>query len=338
VLSIDKIFRDKLIPWADNATSRMIVGKPHMRAAMVPDSVRLEKRPPQGKRAIVKKHRQYRNTRVLTASWPDCGLNELAVPKLACVLSGYVDFQMGNQAVLCGPGYFLCIPPNLPHPDGSISVTDTAKSTFCEILYFSMLPNAVSCWLSRYGEKSRSLQQFGNWLVTHQRVAGLFHILMEEAAFDDSNQKGLKGKLLQSFLCMFQREVGAGNFQEIPHHHERETFSQQLQPEKGFAPYLHQYIQSHLCARPSVDDAARDMYLSRAQFTRRVRAETGKSFVELLNEYRIETAKDLLQNSDWTVSAIASFVGYHTPHYFQNLFRQKVGMTPNEYRKKALKK
>jgi two-component system response regulator YesN len=74
------------------------------------------------------------------------------------------------------------------------------------------------------------------------------------------------------------------------------------------------------------------MYLSRSQFSRRVRAETGKTFVELLNEHRIETAKELLRDTDWTINSITSFIGFKTPHHFQSLFREQTGMTPNTYR------
>jgi AraC-like DNA-binding protein len=336
--TISQLLANKLIPWSDNAASRIIVGNARMKASAMPGGVCLEKRPLSGKRIIVKNQRIYRNTRALAASWPDCGLNEVNAPKLACVLSGYVDFQLGAHAVLCGPGHFIFIPPNLPHPDGSRNITNTTKSTFCEILYFLPQPDVLQCWFSRYEAKSPSLRNIENYLITHRHVTELFQILTEEIASNGSKQMGLNGKLLQSFLCIFQREIDAENFQEVPHHYEREATLYNLQSEEGFMAHLHQYIQSHLHDRPSLDDAARNAYLSRAQFTRRVRAETGKSFVELLNEHRIETAKNLLGDSDWTVNVIATFVGYRTPHYFQDLFRRKTGLTPNSYRQSVRKK
>ena len=80
------------------------------------------------------------------------------------------------------------------------------------------------------------------------------------------------------------------------------------------------------------------MCLSRTQFANRMRAETGKTFIELVNEHRVETAKQLLRNSDWTITTIASFIGYRTPHYFQSSFVKRLGVTPGQYRKQIQKK
>jgi two-component system response regulator YesN len=59
--------------------------------------------------------------------------------------------------------------------------------------------------------------------------------------------------------------------------------------------------------------------------------------VEILNEYRLKIAKELLHDSDWTVSSIATFIGYRSPHHFQLLFRQHTGMTPKTYRQQSQK-
>jgi two-component system response regulator YesN len=86
-----------------------------------------------------------------------------------------------------------------------------------------------------------------------------------------------------------------------------------------------------------VDRVARAMYLSRAQFARRMRQETGKSFVEFLNDYRMEEAKVLLQDSDWTVRVIAGFLGFQSSTYFQTVFRRSCGLSPSQYRAKTKK-
>lgn len=337
MVSLETILRDKLIPWSGNAAHHIIVGKPHMRASMLPDGVRLEKRPLRGKRTIIKKERLYRNSRILRALWPEQGLNETNLFKMACVLSGYVDFQLGEQAVLCGPGYFIFIPPNLPHPDGSRNISDISKNNFCEIIYFRLNHSALQCWISRYEPNSSMPRAQGNYLLTHEHVTHLFQICMEEAIAGAPARMELSAKLLQSFLCVIQREIQAGHLQEVPHGEDDESPQHHFRDTESFSEHLHQYIQSHLYNRPTLENAAQYMYLSRAQFARRVRAETGKTFVELLNEHRIETAKELLRDSEWTISSIATFIGYRSPHHFQSLFRQHTGMTPNTYRRQTRK-
>jgi len=337
MLLLHRILNDKLIPWANNAAERIIVGNPRMKASRLPEGVQLKKRPLTGERKIVKKQRHYRNTRAMMASWPECGLNEVSVLKLACVVSGHVDFQLGEQSVLCGPGYFIFIPPGVPHPDGSRNISDTSKSTFCEILYFRLLPNALLCWISHYGGDKNLLSQTGNYLITHAHTIQLFRILMEETIAESGAQFDSSEKLIQSFLRLFAREIKEERYQLVSHKGEEKWHASHFQSSDGFSEDLHQYLQSHLYERPTLEKAARDMYLSRAQFSRRVRAETGKTFVELLNEHRIETAKELLRNSDWTISSIATFIGYRASHHFHSLFLQRTGMTPNTYRQQTRK-
>lgn len=333
VSPLDQILRDKLIPWSDDATNRIVVARRQMHSASLPQGVLLEKRPLAGKRKIIRKGHLYRNFRSTAAVWPELGLNEVSVLKLACVISGHVDFQLDKQAVLCGPGHFIFIPPGMPHPDGSRNITDTTKSTFSEILYFRLLPKALVCWISRYEAGKTPRRQSPNYLITHAHAVQQFRILMEETVSDSPAPLDLSKKLLQSFLRLFDREIQAKRYLLVSMRSDERSEEHQFRESGNFAEDLHHYIQSHLCERPTLEGVARDMYLSRSHFSRRVRAETGKTFVELLNDHRIETAKELLRDTDWTISSIANFIGYQTPHHFQTLFRERTGMTPNTYRK-----
>jgi AraC-like DNA-binding protein len=343
VPSIEQLLREKFIPWSDNACERIIVAGKTMRSSLLPDDVRLEKRPLIGKRVIVKNGRLYHNTRVISARWPDCGLNEVKLFKLAIVLSGNIDFQLGNQAVLCGPGHFIFIPPNVPHPDGTRNISDVSKSPCSEVTFFNLYPNAVQCWVNRCEPNLPLPRQFENYLLTQEHIIKLFQILMEETTSNSPTDLKPTEKLLQSFFHLLLREISAGHFHEIPQGHEilRENDNKSplpnLEKPGEFSEYLHQYIQSHLYDRPTLDKAAQNTFLSRAQFSRYVKANTGQTFIQILNAYRMERAKELLRDSDWTISSIATFIGYRTPHHFQNLFREKTGMTPNTYRKQVKK-
>jgi len=49
---------------------------------------------------------------------------------------------------------------------------------------------------------------------------------------------------------------------------------------------------------------------------------------------RIANAQSLLESSDYTVSEIASIVGYNNPLYFSRIFKKQTGLSPMDYRKK----
>ena len=64
------------------------------------------------------------------------------------------------------------------------------------------------------------------------------------------------------------------------------------------------------------------------------KSETGFSPTQYVARRRIREAQNLLINIDMNITHIAASVGYNNSNYFQNAFRDNVGLTPGEYRKK----
>ncbi|GAA5316362.1 MAG: hypothetical protein AseanaTS_15660 [Candidatus Pelagadaptatus aseana] len=63
--------------------------------------------------------------------------------------------------------------------------------------------------------------------------------------------------------------------------------------------------------------------------------ETGHTALENIHIYQIDRAKNLLLGSNDSVATVAYALGFEYPQYFSRLFRNKVGMTPTEYRNQA---
>ena len=83
---------------------------------------------------------------------------------------------------------------------------------------------------------------------------------------------------------------------------------------------------------PSVKYFAEKLFLSPNYLSDLLKKETGKNAQEHIHYYLIEEAKNILTNSDNTVSEIAYSLGFEYPNYFSKLFKSKTGMTPIEYR------
>ncbi|MBO7747300.1 response regulator transcription factor [Paenibacillus sp. MWE-103] len=60
--------------------------------------------------------------------------------------------------------------------------------------------------------------------------------------------------------------------------------------------------------------------------------QTGETFTDYLNKYRIERAKELLADSRLKVGEIARQVGYWETGYFYKQFKKHVGMVPGDYK------
>lgn len=60
---------------------------------------------------------------------------------------------------------------------------------------------------------------------------------------------------------------------------------------------------------------------------------TKKSFIEILHQQKIRSAKTLLRNSNMSVTEIANYIGYENVSFFYKKFREQCGCLPGEYRK-----
>ena len=80
---------------------------------------------------------------------------------------------------------------------------------------------------------------------------------------------------------------------------------------------------------------AQRMGMTQTYFSRIFKNKTGKNFVSLLTEIRMNHAKELIaQKEDITISELTGECGYTSKTYFCALFRKTVGLTVNEYRRR----
>ena len=83
---------------------------------------------------------------------------------------------------------------------------------------------------------------------------------------------------------------------------------------------------------PSVADCAKEMNLSAGYFGDLIKKETGQSAQEYIQAKVINVAKERIFNVEKSISEVAYELGFKYPQHFTRLFKQKTGMTPNEYR------
>lgn len=84
----------------------------------------------------------------------------------------------------------------------------------------------------------------------------------------------------------------------------------------------------------SLDEYAQMCCMSKYHFLRVFKSVTGCSPIEYRNSIRLEHAKDLLCDTDNTISEISLNVGYTSNAYFCNAFKLKFNISPSEFRKK----
>lgn len=106
-------------------------------------------------------------------------------------------------------------------------------------------------------------------------------------------------------------------------------------------PRLYPAVQSLLWSPGitlSLQELASMCHMSRATFIRLFKQVTGYSPANLMTAIRLMQAAKLLSKPGISISAICEMMGYSSEPSFHRLFKQKIGMSPGEYRRKQLSK
>jgi two-component system response regulator YesN len=96
------------------------------------------------------------------------------------------------------------------------------------------------------------------------------------------------------------------------------------------------YIRAHYQRRLTLDEIAQQVYVSASYLSRLFKKEIGCTVIELLTKVRIEEAKKVFHDPKYTVRQVAAEIGFEDANYFSKVFRRIEGITPSEYKQKAI--
>ncbi|MCL6417102.1 helix-turn-helix domain-containing protein [Aestuariirhabdus sp. Z084] len=96
---------------------------------------------------------------------------------------------------------------------------------------------------------------------------------------------------------------------------------------------VQQWLQEHYSQEISSAQMAARADMSLRTFNRRFRAATGLSARQYLLRLRIESAKELLRQSDLDIHAISGTCGFNDDAYFARSFKRQERVTPSEFRR-----
>lgn len=94
-----------------------------------------------------------------------------------------------------------------------------------------------------------------------------------------------------------------------------------------------EFIRNHACDGIQVDDVLRHVALSRRMLETRFVGATGKTPHAMISMIRLTRAKELLQQTDLSVDAIAQKSGFQHVEYMSVAFRKAFGQPPGRYRR-----
>ncbi|GAB2838469.1 helix-turn-helix domain-containing protein [Pseudoduganella ginsengisoli] len=103
----------------------------------------------------------------------------------------------------------------------------------------------------------------------------------------------------------------------------------------NFSQHVMQWLTSRLADKYDLETVAQAFHVSGRTLMRRVKEETGKSPLTLLQEARVDKAKLLLRTTRRSTVQIIEDVGYTDVASFTRLFVRVVGESPAKYRQRG---
>ena len=97
-----------------------------------------------------------------------------------------------------------------------------------------------------------------------------------------------------------------------------------------------EYMKANFIEKLTIDDISQAVYLSPCYLSKIFKQELGCTIMEFLTKIRIEEAKKLLKNPKYNIMQVANEIGFEDPSYFTKVFKRSEGVTPSQYKRKAL--
>lgn len=273
----------------------------------------------------------YRESRVLK-SWLEEDQISIRYPDLIYVRSGVAEFRFGDYVVRCPQGHFLLLSPVVARPAGERPhLEEPAEGKECEVWWFNSFGERNYIALSVcYSAGKEHVNSGEYYVVTDPHLSRVFQAFVREVSQRVEGYKKTGAATLQSFLIMLLREIKEGRF----YNRGVDNLPKSAQRKESTIEMAKHYINQNLNHPLTIDTVAQVVFMTRTHFIREFKKETGQTFREYLTERRLEEALYWLSHDHHSIGAVSHYIGLKSSRFHQ-LFLERFGTTPAEYRKQA---
>lgn len=236
------------------------------------------------------------------------------------VLEGVLCVEMEQKTVCISEGEVLVISPDTPH---RLRVTaDQYHLRFvinCSITAIDNDPEALAL-----------VTQLNNPPLNPVKMSRLARQLMmnilDEAEASNFGFCSVIEADFIIFLYMISREFGESTQQETQYVNVKKNLYH-LRMESILS-----FLWKNVYKKCSVADLAEGMNLSLSQLERTIKYCTQKTPLKIIQQIKIEKAKELLKDRNLSIRDISDMLGFVNEYDFNRIFKKTEGMPPGKYR------
>ena len=232
---------------------------------------------------------------------------------------------LGEEEVRFSGREFSVIPPNYPHTtDSDLGTVSRWEYLFVDVEGFlrSFLDTPVKAdkVIQRIYSKALFLEENQSPSIS-AKILKIMNIMRDGEEFYLEEAKGILASLLVEIARLNRRS-------------EEERVEEEKGKLTNMITRVQDFVSYHYMEDIKVEDLAKSCHISETHFRRVFTSYMKMSPLEYINTVRINTACELLQKTDEPVADIAHKCGFTTNSTFNRNFKQLMGVTPVEWRKR----
>ena len=243
---------------------------------------------------------------------------------------GQGELQIGEDKIPLTDGDCCLIAPNVFHAQKDMPRNKVYK--YCmQFTYKKLKKNSSSVLIPEIQNIERLLSNkiFVHW-QDKNNMLGLIRAIQNEIA---SKQIGYYAIVQSHFVQILINTIRA--ISENTH----ESYEMNKKSiDQNRTIIIEEFIYYNYMRPVHIGDLASQLGICVRQVDRLMRKYYNTSFKEKLLETRINIAKDMLNNTQETIGHIAEKIGYGLSGNFSSMFKMRVGITPEEFRARAILK
>lgn len=247
--------------------------------------------------------------------------------EIATAVSGVLDYQVGQQHVTLEAGDSILVNGNMlhrvkqvsgdrPDPIPIIIFSGAAVAPEYSTIHKKYIQPIAQC-------NSLPFVVFRHTCASHRELNGCiqdtYRCLREQSpCYEMAVQRNIS-RIFEYLFCHFDR---------LPKSEaSRIQIKSQIRLQKMLT-----YIYEHYAQAVTLQDIANAAHISRSEAGRCFTAYMGCSPVDALIQYRLQTARRLLQENAYTLQEISDACGFHSANYFSRKFKEAYGYAPSQDR------
>lgn len=224
--------------------------------------------------------------------------------ELFYVLHGTGSFEVNETQFNLEPDDLIIVNPHVPHTERSLNQ---------EPLEYIVLGIKGLSFAEDYAHF--------NYHNNHEEILFFLQQILKETKQKKENYEVICKKLLEILLIHLVRNQQLTISNTPDSNLSRECLQ------------IQRYLDSHYADSVTLDTLAELSHLNKYYLAHAFTRYTGLSPINYLIKKRINEAKNLLSNTDYSVSDIALSVGFSSQSYFAQAFKKECKVTPVAYRK-----